>query len=397
MKYLLLSFFLLLNGLILACDCKFQGYFGQVAPQAELVVLVQVSKVITPKQPAGSTLQEMQVELTSVYKGTFAKKQLTITHDKLNSCLESFSSFTIGDYYLLALKKVVDGEQERYEIAASTCGEYWLHVHLPLQVAVSEKYERLRVMPLQALQYQVNPASGQTAVPAEYPEADTAITKKELIAQFSGMWLNKTYLLKALKDRSFYSQREFDSRFFGFQFDKTELTSKKPQLHGFSVHEGGDDVALSYDVKTNRFRSLDPTFEIYRIDSLTIKMISQNERNSVTDFVQTGEDVETTLRSLFLSGTYVTGDTTLTLQADGTVSGWGQARYFDVMYDFVGPIDFDAVLFYPSEEESWNHANGQLYRYAFKENQLILTPIDTSKEDSDDWTEGTPIVLTKTR
>lgn len=132
---IILTFLLLtISELTLACDCDSQGEFLTVAPESELVALVQVNEYLTFKEIYDEkTPMSMQVEVISIFKGEESRKTFTVWGDNGALCRPYLSRFEIDKFYVIAFQKGEDGSEsfvhsnERpTDYSISICGDYWL-------------------------------------------------------------------------------------------------------------------------------------------------------------------------------------------------------------------------------------------------------------------------------
>lgn len=125
MKHLFILLFLLpaFSSQSFACDCDYEGGFLTVAPNADLIVVVKVTKYLTFKDIYNEkTPMSMEVEITEVIQGEEKRKTIIIWGDNGALCRPYLNIFKEGNSYVMALNGTND-----YNI--SNCGRYWLHVN----------------------------------------------------------------------------------------------------------------------------------------------------------------------------------------------------------------------------------------------------------------------------
>lgn len=187
------------------------------------------------------------------------------------------------------------------------------------------------------------------------PEVSNA-SKETVADQLAGDWVSKQFIDSLLRTRSPRCCTYQD--IIGFNLDKDNLLSLSPVLNGYTEHEGGYSLSLLFDTVVKTFEhhtSIDDNS--YSRDSIRIvyvndKLINLFNYSSGTDnFFLRMPDIDRAINSSLLSGNYVEkNDSDIVLNPDGSVSGFGDLRYYYVNYDFNLSPNFDMISFRKKKE-----------------------------------------------
>jgi len=124
-----------------ACDCESLGAFLKVAPEAEFVALVKVTKYLTFKNIYGEQIpMSMKVEIIDIYKGKETRKSIIVWGDNGALCRPYLLEFNQGQYYVIAFYKCKNtsffNKEKTDDYFISNCGDYWLNVDIGKQIAI---------------------------------------------------------------------------------------------------------------------------------------------------------------------------------------------------------------------------------------------------------------------
>jgi hypothetical protein len=128
---------------VTACDCGSDGNFMIVAPNADLVALIKVTKYLSYKSIYEKEIpMSMEVEMIKTYKGKEDRKSFIVWGDNGILCRPYLSQFDTGKYYVIAFIKGVDGSkghvhesEKTTDYAISNCGNYWLTANMETKKA----------------------------------------------------------------------------------------------------------------------------------------------------------------------------------------------------------------------------------------------------------------------
>lgn len=242
---------------------------------------------------------------------------------------------------------------------------------------------------------------GKESIPREQIEDVESIqelNKKEDTNPFEsmeGFWISDNYLKGIEKDKSIYKHRKYETTFFGFRLKNENLRSNHPVLYGFSVHEGGFDISLRYNMPNQQLVSNDESYD-FEIRTKEDKLeLYFPKTKKVESYRKMKTDKESALRKILFSGKYSTsGNQIITLTNDGQVKGFYDFKYYELIYDFTEGISYDAVIFYKNPKGG-NWSQGTLYYYLIEENSIILHPVITDWDNLEHEISDESIVLSK--
>jgi hypothetical protein len=220
------------------------------------------------------------------------------------------------------------------------------------------------------------------------PSETIKIDKKQLIKQaelLDGYYLSDNYLKNIEKTRSIYLNREYKTKLFGFTLKKENLLSDSAGLFGYTVHEGGLDCPLIFDFDKSIFvndlksvKEFDDIKEPFEL-SLTADNIVQMyfPESKQTDLYRKVTDDQTELRKILFEGEYLSGDqqNKYSFKRDGSLKGFDDKKYYEVVYDFSLGIEYDAIIFFNKKRGNWS--DGDMYKYEFSSDTLKLYHIKT--------------------
>lgn len=138
------TFFILANWQpIRACECVSKGPFLTVAPTADFVALVKVTRYLTFKDIYKEKMpMSMEVQVVSIYKGKETRKKVVVWGDNGILCRPYLSKFKLGNYYVIAFHHGADGlngrgheTEKKTDYSISVCGDYWLEADRKTQTA----------------------------------------------------------------------------------------------------------------------------------------------------------------------------------------------------------------------------------------------------------------------
>lgn len=152
---------------------------------------------------------------------------------------------------------------------------------------------------------------------------------------------------------------------FGFSFTDTRLT-------GFTIHEGGYDTDLDLDELTGEYTGksipgLD-SFQLTKTENGDARLFFVKSKKFYT--YKKVPDVDSAVRQILMAGTYTDAKTqaTITLDADGTLTGMGTEKTYQPFYDFMGPLSFDEMVV----QEKADPAKTTYFHYKIKGSMLEL-------------------------
>ncbi|WP_326982060.1 hypothetical protein VUJ46_17880 [Chryseobacterium sp. MYb264] len=196
--------------------------------------------------------------------------------------------------------------------------------------------------------------------------------------QLRGNWISKPYIDHIKKSKAVYPYRKAAVPLF-IQLDKNELLSGAATLKGFTDHEGGYDVKLTFDESKKEFiingTSNDPTYNDFsgiQPNGENLEMIYKNKTDLYERF---DGDIQKELRKILFEGNYTdkNSSTSISFSKDGKVNFKDYTAY-QVIYDFAdGTQNFDGILL---ERESLK----DLYRFTITGNTLELQKMKESEE-----------------
>lgn len=223
--------------------------------------------------------------------------------------------------------------------------------------------------------------------------------RNELAEKLHGLWISEDYLAHVESNRSVYDYQFSFSELLGFQLDKANLLTKGAVLSGFTVHEGGIEVPMTYDQQKSKFVS-DATkdnhtfrdaFELNYMDRTHAELSFPESKSS--KLYRKVDDFDTELRKILTAGQYKTSDNSfISFGDDGTVRNFNDYKYHEVIYDFGLGIEYDAVVFFKTSNGG-NWSDGEIYRYEIASNELRLKQVKTDWETMDHIISDETIVL----
>jgi hypothetical protein len=200
--------------------------------------------------------------------------------------------------------------------------------------------------------------------------------------ELQGFWLNETYLKQIESSKSVFKNRFNSSLFFGCIIGKMEEIKDTFLLKGISTTREDIDSYLTYDRTKHIFHgelTLDEkpqTYELYLVKDHLLKMYFTNQK--LTQDFRKVENEQVELRRILFEGNYFSKDKKLSYRFDksGKINGLSDYVYYEVLYDFDGGVNFDALLLYktsgggPKDE-------ADLFKYEFKKGVLNLTYVES--------------------
>lgn len=213
---------------------------------------------------------------------------------------------------------------------------------------------------------------------------------------FNGRWMTENYLKGIEKDKSIYQHRNYSTLFYGFDLRKENLASNDPVIYGFTDHEGGFEVPVKWNKANNAFTGNDGVrnLEMKTTGEKLELYFPQSKKTETYRKIRT--DIATALREAVITGTYHTSDNhTIQLSANGTVRGFEDYAYYELIFDFTEGIYYDAVVFFKNPKGG-NWSEGELYQYRINENNLLLTPVITDWDNLEHQVGDEVILLVKT-
>ena len=213
-------------------------------------------------------------------------------------------------------------------------------------------------------------------------ESRSPLTKLATQAEFlPGFWMSDAYLKKIEQAKSVYANRFLTAAFYGFIIGKPNQEIDTFLLKPFPVLN--DEVAsfLEFDRQKNVFKGLTEInkkkerFELYPLSQEHIKMYFSELKK--TDDYRKVIDENTELRRILFEGTYFSKDKQMsyTFDRNGKVKGLGDYAFYEVIYDFAGGVNFDALLLYRTSAGGAKQ-DADLFKYEFKKGVLNLTYVD---------------------
>lgn len=214
---------------------------------------------------------------------------------------------------------------------------------------------------------------------------DNLTAGNRLANQLDGAWLSENYISKIEKSKSIYANMNTDDSMLGFWLYKDTLTGKHPRLLGFSIHEGGLDAPLKYNIDKNRFENdldLVNEFSAHKTPFF-IKPVNPNKieiQHSKPAKIETYRkvaDIDSELRKVLFNGVYIDKLTnkTITFKEDGETTGIANKHFYSLLFDFE-EFHFDVVFIADTSKRD----NLQEYHYKIEGNNLRLYNLNISEE-----------------
>ncbi|SDQ31602.1 hypothetical protein SAMN05421664_1109 [Chryseobacterium soldanellicola] len=244
------------------------------------------------------------------------------------------------------------------------------------------------------------------------PKSDSATTdQKDTSASemstpstspIAGNWVSDQYVENVKKTKSVFQNKIYGTKVLFFSLNENELQTGSATLHGFTDHEGGSDVAITFDKEKNEFvkddskKTDDPTFK----DSFEAKLNSQNKlemyfpkTKKTETYQKLSTDLDTELRKILIAGSYTDKDSKskIDFSADGKVNFEGYKSY-KVIYDFTTGPGFDGIIFYKSDQKN---TNGDVYQFKIIANTLELQLMKGNDKNPNYTPSGKKYILTK--
>jgi hypothetical protein len=146
MKKILLTLtfiILMFSNHLFACDCDSKGSFFEVSKNSDFIALVKINKYLSFEYIyEEKTPMSMEVEIIQIFKGNETRKSIIVWGDNGILCRPYLSFFKIGEYYVIAFDKGLDGtkghvhkSEKNNDYAISNCGTYWLNVNFKSKIA----------------------------------------------------------------------------------------------------------------------------------------------------------------------------------------------------------------------------------------------------------------------
>lgn len=215
---------------------------------------------------------------------------------------------------------------------------------------------------------------------------DKKNVKFESFEEYDGEWISANYLEKIGSEKSIYNNQDYSTKIFGFTLDQKNLISDSPELFGFTVHEGGYYAPLVFDTVKNHFENdlgrieehhfFKEQFYLDLEDSNSISMVFPKS-NQVDKFRKINNNLDTEFRRLIISGKYVNIDDSskVLFYKNGIVKNFHSYQSYELIYDFIASVQFDAVVFYESQQVG-EFIKGSIYKYEIDGDTLKLININ---------------------
>lgn len=226
---------------------------------------------------------------------------------------------------------------------------------------------------------------------------NTSTTPENRVSQYlpaeadslSGEWIRTGYLDRIAGLNSIWAAGGPGEGMLGFLLDKEELLTGTAELNGFDTHEGGYTCRIRWketigafvcDTNAHEVVAFSDYFELQRKGRL-LEMVFP-KKGTADRYRRMDADLQTELRRMLVEGEYreAKNDSIIHLGRDGSVSGFMNHHYCELVYDFGLGIDYDAIVFYPTQEGG-NLSQGTLYTWGREGKNLCLRKVNTDWEN----------------
>jgi hypothetical protein len=214
--------------------------------------------------------------------------------------------------------------------------------------------------------------------------------KNNLASLLSGYWMSDSYLKKLEETKSVFANRNNESDVLGFLLKKENLKSDTACIFAFNSHEGGIEMPIHFDPSTNKFvsdseRNGEPVSftEAFQLNLLNDKKIELNFlKTKQSRIFRKVPDIQSELRRILFEGVFESIDNKkkFSFTNTGEVTGFGDRRNFEVIYDFGLNIEFDAIALY-NGKESGNWSDAEIYKYEINSDTVKLYHVNTNWEN----------------
>jgi hypothetical protein len=197
---------------------------------------------------------------------------------------------------------------------------------------------------------------------------ETETVSFDTIIPFHGFWATEKYINTLRKTKS-PRQSQDDGEFF--QVPKSSKDRAFPCVY----HDGGADFHI---IKFNNSYYLKADYD--KNDSTEIAFIDNGNKMKIWNkiYVKTQENIGIPEDILF-KGQYRLGGKSVTLNADGTITGLDSVKFYSVENDYIGPGmgDVDILYLGKTQTEKLTHC------FEFKSDTLLIYEINCKETDED--------------